>query len=224
MPDTQERQRRQTAYKTTIRELLSGEYVSQEGWNPDYVVGSGGRRISRANLLATIITRLPEESSEYSSVLVDDGTGTMKLRAFGEPSLGSVPEGSLIMVIARVRRFGEERYLTPEIVKTITNPLWFAVRQKELEAEGAFTLPPSEQPRTHQETDITTAERPAPDGSPSLSESIRDAIRARDQGEGVDTGELLAAFGHDKADRTIKRLLEEGEIFELKPGRLKVLE
>jgi len=58
------------------------------------------------------------------------------------------------------------------------------------------------------------------------SQRIVALIRECDRGDGADIEEVLSGFSENdrsEADRIINRLLEEGEIFEVKPGRLKVL-
>ena len=42
------------------------------------------------------------------------------------------------------------------------------------------------------------------------------------EGEGIDVEELIKQF--DNAEKAIKQLLEDGEVFEIRPGKLKVLE
>ena len=50
MPEQQEMQQRQVAYKIRIGELFKGEYVEQEGWQPNYIK-VGDKQISRINII-----------------------------------------------------------------------------------------------------------------------------------------------------------------------------
>jgi hypothetical protein len=53
-------------------------------------------------------------------------------------------------------------------------------------------------------------------------ELIVEKIRASDSGTGVQIDELMQIV--PDAERYVRTLIEEGEIFEIRPGRLKVLE
>ena len=45
-----------------------------------------------------------------------------------------------------------------------------------------------------------------------------------DNGDGADTEDIITSANMDNTEDIIKSLLEEGEIFEVRPGKLKVLE
>ena len=49
-------------------------------------------------------------------------------------------------------------------------------------------------------------------------------IKDIDSGDGADTQEVITKSNIDKAEQIITNLLEQGEVFEIKPGRSKVLE
>ena len=225
MAPAPEARKRQVAVITNAYEVTSATYIPQEGWEPDYVLTKRGTKIVRANIIATVILKLVEETSGNAVLLIDDGSGAIKVRTFGDPaSLDSYREGDLIMIIGRVRALNEERYLVPEIVKKLTNPVWYKVRQQELQRIGITPeqQQPNEQPTEEPTRDIP--EQAAPETPLTLSEHVYAAIREQDKGEGVDAAALISQFGTHHTDTIIRRLLEEGEIFELRPGKLKVLE
>ena len=56
------------------------------------------------------------------------------------------------------------------------------------------------------------------------TEKVLQAIRKKDTGDGVDFEALLEEIGISDGDELLKRLLEQGEIFEIRPGKVKVLE
>jgi len=62
-----------------------------------------------------------------------------------------------------------------------------------------------------------------PRAESSTSEKVREIIKKQDQGEGADYEEVLNALG-EKGEELIIHLLATGELFETKPGKLKVLE
>ena len=53
---------------------------------------------------------------------------------------------------------------------------------------------------------------------------IIDIIRRNDTGTGVDTSTIIAESGISHCEQILTTLLKEGEIFEVRPGRIKILE
>ena len=45
-----------------------------------------------------------------------------------------------------------------------------------------------------------------------------------DQGSGVDVDEIVSNIKIENCDQIVQNLIEEGEIFEISPGRVKLLE
>jgi hypothetical protein len=197
---------------------LEGRYVKEEGWQPNYVITNSGLKISRANLIATVVS--VEPGIPNNSVLIDDGTGTLSLRSFeNNPQLNQVQLGEIINIIGRPRGFQEEKYLVPEIMRKITNEGWVRLRQKELDM-GKVNGEPQALPGEEVIGDESQA-------GPVLNnpfQKIYQLIKELDKGEGADIDELVKESGLHNAEEIIRDLLKEGEIFEIRGGRLKVLE
>ena len=70
---------------------------------------------------------------------------------------------------------------------------------------------------------ISEAENLEKKSSGTPSELIFELIKKNDSGEGVLTEEIISKSNVADAERIIKQLLEEGDIFEVRPGKLKVL-
>jgi hypothetical protein len=49
-------------------------------------------------------------------------------------------------------------------------------------------------------------------------------IRDLDSGDGADIGEVIKRSAIPNGENIIRKLIEEGEIFEFRPGKLKILE
>jgi len=126
-------QQRQVAIKARIGDILSGQYIVEEGWNPNYVLTKQGMKISRVNLLGAIISS-PTVEANYRNVMLDDGTGNISIRSFDETDLfKEVSLGDAVFIIGRPRQYGNEVYIMPEIVKKVQDKLWIEIRKKELE-------------------------------------------------------------------------------------------
>lgn len=187
-------QRRQVARKVRIKDIIGGSFVRSEGeFEPSFIRTADGTSFSRVNVIAAVC----QEPADGSS-MIDDGTGQIGLRSFDGPLQG-FSLGDVVLVIGRVREYGNLRYLMPEIVKRVQKPGWIEYRKKELLEE------PTLQPLT-------------------LFDKAISAIKRLDKGDGADTESVLTEMGSVGSEGMIDSLLKEGEIFELSPGRLKVIE
>lgn len=210
----QESSRRQVAYKVRIADVLNNRYVKEDGWLPNYI-SVGDKKVSRANIIGVIVSKSSQESDKGSFDFVfDDGTGRISLR-FSE--LGrDIGVGDIVNVIGRPREFGSERYIVPEAMKKVSDPGWVEVRKLELALSKQSTAP-----QVSTELSVETEELSEQE-SPSLM--VMGIIRSLDSGAGVDFQEISVKLRGSDVEEQVKRLLEQGDIFEVKPGRYKVLE
>jgi RPA family protein len=214
---TEESSKRQVAYKVEIADVLNNNYVKEEGWLPNYVA-VGDKKVSRVNLLGVIVSKnFQEEGAASQNFILDDGSGRISLRFF-EPG-ASVDVGDVVVVVGRPREFGAERYIVPEIIKKIIEPKWVKVRKLELALEKQKTFQKKEP--VAEELSVETED--LVDDSNPLTKIIS-IIKELDAGAGVGFEEISVKLGTGDADAFVKKLLEQGDIFEVKPGRYKVLE
>jgi RPA family protein len=118
-------QPRQTAYIVNIKDILSSNFVKEEGWNPNYVL-IGGKQVSRINLIGAVISI--SDSENIQTITIDDGTGKINVKNFDKKI--DVLIGNVVLIIGRIRQYGNETYITPEIVKNNTNTKWNLVWKK----------------------------------------------------------------------------------------------
>jgi hypothetical protein len=198
---------RQTAVPCTLAEITAGQFVQNPGLEPSGVRTNRGM-ISRCSILGVIIDK------NQTGITLEDGTTAISVRTFDQrPILANV--GDLVLVIGRPREYNGERYLALEICKRLKNPAWVQYRRKELSHSTEFVVAHDE----IQETPIPAIPATA---TKNPFEAIIDAIRSNDKGNGADIEEVIAAV--PGAQQFVRTLIEEGEIFEIRPGRLKVLE
>ncbi len=201
--------KRQIAIKTRITRILQGQFIKENEDIPNHVLLPDGTRISRVNIFATIVQA--DTSSGYPALLLDDGTGTIMARAFEQsPHLQTHTTGEIVLFIGRIREYGKERYLIPEALKKIS-PEWISVRSKELE-----TTIPAEQTHTST-TDMSQKQV-------SAGTILIKIIKSLDSGEGADEEQVIAESGMLTAEQELKKLTQQGMLFNPKPGRVKVLE
>lgn len=209
-------QKRKIACKVKINDILKGKYVREEGeWTPNYIE-LGNKRISRVNLMAVIVSKQDLENTTYKNLVIDDGSGKISIRSFEQDNnFDRVEIGDFVLVIGRPREYLNEKYIVSEILKKIDNPLWVEVRkleseQKEVKEKDIVKGTEIEVKEEQIEEDINT--------------KIFDLIKEIDNGGGADTQDVINKLNIEKAEEIIKKLVEQGEVFEIKSGKLKVLE
>jgi len=196
------------AVKARIAELVTGQWVEQ-GNEPSAVMLGDGTLAARANVMGVVVDI---SDGETPSLMIDDGSERIGLRTFEPvPGIKRVALGVPVQVIGRPRKFGETRFLVPESIRVLEDPAWLEVRKRELAARAMAPAPKPAPQESFVEEEVVHA------GSPLLR-----AIRSLDKGSGADVEEVLSSAKCTQAD--IERLLVRGEIFEISPGRLKVLE
>lgn len=202
MENNSPQQKRQVAYKLQIRPLLEGPYYQKEGWEPNYLL-INNQKVSRINLLAVIIAQTQDQTF---NLILDDGTGQISLRFFELPK--KIPQiGDTILTIAKIREYNQERYLVPEIIKKIPQK-WLEVRRNELK-NSSFTPPaPLKEP---------LEENQAP------YEYLLGLIKKLDTGDGASVEALIQKATLSDCEALIEALLKEGDIFEISPGKVKIL-
>lgn len=199
---------RQTAVKVSVKWLLEGEYVQKEGWEPNYVRTCAGD-VSRVNVMGVLT-----QSLEPGSFVLDDGTGSIQLRTFEEKLNFAV--GTPVMVIGRPRVYAGEFFINYEILKRV-KPEWLEFRKREL---GATPTKEVEKQPVGEEVIVKTP-------GENLFSKIMDVIRTVDEaggGQGADVEEVIKQADNKEAEHIVKSLLEEGEVFEIRPGKIKILE
>ncbi|MEM3127333.1 MAG: hypothetical protein QW331_04690 [Candidatus Woesearchaeota archaeon] len=196
--------KREVAVKTNIKSILSGKYVKQEGWEPNYVE-IDENRISRVNIIATVIEKIPENKT----IVVDDGSGKIGLRSFDDDSfLNKVESSDVVLIIGRPREFNNEKFIVLEIVKKI-DPKWLKVRKLELKNKTQEKI-----------KEIETSEEDIEENVSVIEQMIK-KIREKDKGKGVDVEILI---NNQDDEKLIEDMISDGIIFEIKPGVIKILE
>jgi len=204
--------KRQIARLVRISTLLNGEYVKQEGWEPNYVLTQSNQRISRANIMAIVISQ-----PSSLEVEVDDGSAKITLRQFDEQvELMKLTIGDPVLIIGRPREFERSMYIIPEVVKKLKNTEWLKVRQQRVPAEQL--APPM------RKEELVEPQKSESHSFRESYEKIYSLIKNLDDGKGADTEAVLLSANLKQGDDIIKQLIMEGEVFELTPGKLKVLE
>lgn len=218
MPEEQI-QDRQVAYKVRINDLINGQYVEQEGWNPNYVLVNE-KKISRVNIIGSVIdTQIGEN---LSTITIDDGSGNIQVRAFKEESfkLKDIQIGDVVIIVGRPRRNFNQYFISYEIVKKI-DPLWSKVRLKEL--GEAFEQKPSPKENVHEENASKTEIKE--ESYDENRKKILELIKSKDEGNGAEIEEIIlnSNINRQLVENIIQELIKDGEIYENIAGKVKIL-
>ena len=204
---------RQVAYKVTIREILNAEHVKGEGWNTSYMK-IRSNNVSRVNIMGVVV-----EGSGEERCLVDDGTGRIGVQRSAYTSVFSkLTVGDPVLVIGMMREFNGERIVFTDILKKLGSIEWIKSRGAELNIKRG----------THAEEENKEGvddaeEKPVEDNDP-LPQKVYSLIRSLDKGDGADIEEIITKIPVKGVEKVINSLLEEGEVFEIMPGRIKALD
>ncbi|MBS3114584.1 hypothetical protein J4448_05775 [Candidatus Woesearchaeota archaeon] len=209
MPELEQKtfQKRQVAYKLKISDILNGN-LTKEDFSGSIKLNN--INVSRVNIIAAMIYK--SEDFNYSSAVIDDGTGRIQLRSFENNAYFSkIDVGDIVLIIGKIREFNNEKYIVPEILKRINNAKWVDVRRLELKNNDLID-------NSIKNTDKNLIE------NAKINEEIYSLIKKLDNGDGASFDDIIKGSGSVDAEKILNKLLENGDIFEIKPGKLKVLE
>lgn len=245
--------KRLPAVKTKVAALINGKYVKQEGFNPNYVLTPAGMRLSRINIMATIVDKFLSESGRFASITLDDGSGTIRAKAFNAVSIfENFSPGDIIDFVGRVKEYQDETYLVPEIIRKVDDPNYellrdLDIKMQEKEWAGKKRLILENQKQTSDLEELkklmeerfamapgdiesileaqTLTQESVEEDTDETKEKILKLIVQCDKGSGCDYAELIEKSGlaEDVLDNVVNDLLTEGICFEPRPGKIKRL-
>ena len=215
---------RSTAYRVKIAEIVNGEFIKQEGFNPSYII-IRSNNVSRINIIATVVGKYIAEDENYAAITIDDGSETIRIKGFGPDviKLKGAKVSELVRVVGKIKKYNEEMYLIGEVITKLDDPNWLIVDQLELKSIKTEIVPVSnntEEKVSETESEVIKIEAENP------NMNILSLIKNEDKGEGALLENIIKNSGLDDegAKNAIFNLLKTGEIFEPKKGILKILD
>ena len=197
--------KRNVANKMRIGEIFAGKVII-DGERFKHLE-SQGKQVVRVNLIANVIDKyIQDGEKKYATVSLDDSTGQIKLKAFGDDieKFTQLNQGDTIMVIGLLRTWNNEIYITPEIIKK-KEPAYLLIRKLEIEKEQP-KIPDKAQLFELKDKILTIVKEGEKDGGANIDQIILDL---------KETPELI--------NQEIKKLLEDGVIYEPRPGKIRYL-
>lgn len=209
MAEEQEQFKRHTAYKLRIGDILIGKPILEE--ERFRFLELGDKNIVRVNIIGNIVDKYESEGERrFLSLTLDDGSGQIKLRSFGDEigKFKDVNQGETVLVIGVLRYWNNELYILLEIIKE-QDPKYLLIRKLEIEKErnkNSALLP--------QKQVI------------AVKDKILGTIKNSEEDGGIDIDTLimnLRDIAPEIINQEIQKFLEEGIIFEPRPGKVRYL-
>ena len=202
--------KRNTAYKLRIGDLLVGK--AEMNGDKFAFLQLGNKKVIRVNIIGNIVDKYEADGErKYVFFTLDDGSGQIKLKAFGDDNekFKTVTQGQTVTVIGTLKHWNNETYVGPEIIKE-TDPKYLLLRKLETEQDKSIVVS-----TTQDKTQII-----------AIKDKILDLVKAAEENGGLELDKLiieLNGFSPMIINQEIQRLLEEGIIFEPRPGKIRYL-
>ena len=201
--------KRNIAFKMRIGDLLIGKPVM----NGDRFsfLELGNRKIVRVNIIGNIVDKYESSGeSKYLNLTLDDGSGQIRLKSFGDDveKFKNVVQGMTVLIIGVLRSWNNETYLSPEIIKEL-DPKYLLVRKLETEKESSKNLPEMPKEKVN-----------------AIKDQLIDMIKNAEAEGGIEKDKIIMTLRDVSAtivNQEIQKLLEEGIIFEPRPGKVRYL-
>ena len=207
MPD--EQFKRNVAFKLRVGDLLIGKPI-MDGERFSFLE-LGNKKIIRVNVIGNVVEKYESEGDKkFGSITIDDGSGQIKLKTFGEDvdRFSNVTQGQTILVIGVLRYWNNEVYISPEIIKE-QNTKYLLIRKLEMEKDKAQNSEPI-----------------ARDQIIAVKDKILGAIKGSEEEGGIEIDKIIMSLKEISPviiNQEIQKLLEEGIVFEPRPGKVRYL-
>ena len=208
MPEQQFK--RNIAFKLRIGDILIGKPI-MEGEKFKFLE-LGSKNIVRVNVVGNIVDKY-ESSGEkkYIFLTLDDGSGQISLKAFGDDvdKFKEIHHGETVVVIGVLRHWNNDTYISPEIIKE-QDPKYLLVRKLEVEKT-----------RTKESPNIETKQEVV-----AIKDRIIEKIKNSEEAGGIETEKIILEIrdaSPEIINQEIKKMIEEGIVFEPRPGKVRYL-
>ena len=230
-----------------IADLKNGIYIesSQEEKKPSYVVTKLGDKVVRASICGTIIDKYINPASTYGFLVVMDETGEIRCKFFLE-NVSKIDEfeiGDVVHVIGKIKEFNSEISINTEIIKKVDEKFEIYHRLKiiknvikkdkiiqeilkEINTSNFDEMKEMIMSKYEIDEEQLRAIMKNKAEIVDYKSMILKLIKELDEGEGVLVGKIFENLKLDEREieNVIDQLLEEGRLYEPKPGVLKVVE
>jgi RPA family protein len=206
MADT-EQFKRNIAFKLRIGDILLGKPImNAERFS---FLELGDKKIIRVNIIGNIVDKYESQGeTKYLNLTIDDGSGQIRLKVFGDDvdKFLNFSQGQTVVIIGTMRHWNNELYISPEIIKD-QDPKYLLLRKLETERQKV--------PTSIQKSQII-----------AVKDQILGKIRDSEKDGGIEKDKIIMDIKEASPQiiiQEIQKLLEEGIIFEPRPGKVRYL-
>lgn len=194
--------KRESAKKMLIKDLLMQNIIS-------------------VRVLGDVVFKFLGENN-YGFIVVDDGTETIRASIFDSLKLNDIKIGDIVDVIGKTKDYNGEKYISAEIIRKVEDPNWEILRKIEIlrERDGKTTA---------KETVIEKKPEETEDKIEIVEEKIKEPekilLSCFEKQNEISMEELkkLTNLDEETVKETVKKLMLDGEIFEPRAGRLRLI-
>jgi len=207
MPEEQQF-KRNIAFKLRIGDILMGKPIL-DGERFSFLE-LGDKKIVRVNVIGNIVEKFDSQGEKRLSVLtLDHGSGEIKLRLFADDveKFKNITQGQTVLIIGLLRHFNNEIYINPEIMRE-QDTKYLLIRKLEREKSKI------------QEEPI------ARDQIIAVKDKILGAIKSAEDDGGIEIEKIIMSLKDISPviiNQEIQKFLEEGIVFEPRPGKVRYL-
>jgi len=197
--------KRNVAFKLKIGDILGGK-ITIEGERFKSLEFQN-KQVVRVNLIANVIDKyIQDGEKKFASVTLDDASGQIKLKTFGDDieKFTLLNQGDTVLVVGLLRTWNNEIYITPEIIKK-KEPAYLLVRKLEI--------------------DNNTPKVPDREQLSELKDKIIAMVKASEADGGASVETLIMEIKEppEIINQEIKKMLEDGIAYEPRPGKIRYL-
>jgi uncharacterized protein len=201
----QQTYKRNVAYKFRIGQILSGSPILENERLKHVLINQ--KQTVRVNIIANIIDKyIQDGEKKFASITLDDASGQIKIKTFGDDisQFEKLEQGNTVLCIGLLRSWNNEVYITPEIIKPLS-PSYLLIRKLE--------------------SDLNKPQSLSSEKTAELKDKILEMIKSAEKEEGIFIDKIIMDT-HESPElinNEIKKLLENGLIYEPRPGKLRYL-
>lgn len=221
---------RMTAIRASVADIVNGTYLEDDGAR---VVSPYGVELRRVVLVGYIVNRQSGQGN-FVSITIDDGTETIKAKAWGTDTstLDHVSNSMLVILVGKIRQYEGETYIVPEMAKELDDPNFMTLhlleRYNAMLTQGGLSIPSTtifeesivEKPLESE----SSKEKRKPKGT--LAKEILQYIKKNPDPQGVSIEDIVDNLkdNHpkEKIQMEVIELMAAEQIQEVKIGRYKL--
>ena len=239
--------KRAVAKKARIVDLVNGVFFhgSRVDMKPSYLITPFGEKISRVNLIGTVIDTFVSEDENYGSFTLDDGSASIRAKVFGSgvKLVKNISNGDLVLVVGKLKEYNGEIYVATEVVRKPEDLNHEILRKIEIlrdlkkkvkileEIKNLIDQMSDEELKEYvkekhgfDEECLNVLRENLKIGKEiDYKPKILEIITSMDKGEGVEISKIFEVIDLPERiiENAINELLASGELFEPRPGFFK---